>query len=739
MIVLSGCSSGGGGDPQSNIDPASNPAPDTTSPLVSATSPANQSATFAVNSAVSVTFSEAIDPQTVTDVSFQVDGPSGQVAGVVALQSNTATFTPTSNLAYSTNYTARVTTAIKDVAGNALASDYPWTFSTSEAPDTTPPSVISTTPANNATGVATNASITTTFSEVMDPSSFSKSTFIVSTLGAPIDGAVSYSGQTATFIPSSPLANSRTYTVTITTAVKDAAEIPLPAPYIWSFTTNEVPVANAGPHQNVLVGNTVTLDGSKSSDADGGSLTWSWMLTSKPLSSSASLSSTTSPLPTFVADVPGTYLATLIVNDGQANSTPTTTSVTAAVLNIAPVADAGVAQNVVTGMEVTLDGTASTDANGDHLNFAWSFTSKPPGSAAMLNSATSVKPKFIADAAGLYEVALTVNDGQLNSSSVMVRVTASVANAAPIANAGAAQNVLVGNTVTLDGNASSDANGDLLTWTWTLTSKPLSSIASLSSTSSPTPTFVADMTGTYVATLVVNDGHVSSASATVTVSALPPVPQPLPVGAGTFAQQFVSGPFYKINESTGALTAQSNVCQAFSSADIDSSGMVLAVPVYEASVQEVDVITGTCAMRFPVAEKMRAIAVAPDGTVATVSGATYFGVAQIYRYSASGVLLSKSALNGISNQIGIGNLSVLDGIDYAPDGTLYGKNLSAVWSIDAATGAGILSGIRFYGSGDIDIDSSGAWRVIGFGVLYRDGVNPLTLEKDIFHSALISR
>ena len=76
VIVLSGCSSGGGGDPQSNINPASNPAPDTTNPLVSATSPANLSATFAVNGTVSVTFSEAIDPQT------------GQVAGIVALQSN---------------------------------------------------------------------------------------------------------------------------------------------------------------------------------------------------------------------------------------------------------------------------------------------------------------------------------------------------------------------------------------------------------------------------------------------------------------------------------------------------------------------------------------------------------------------------------------------------------------------------------------------------------------------------
>ena len=91
-------------------------------------------------------------------------------------------------------------------------------------------------------------------------------------------------------------------------------------------------------------------------------------------------------------------------------------------------------------------------------------------------------------------------------------------NTAPVSNAGAAQTVKAGVAVTLDGNASSDADGDKLTFAWTLASKPDGSTASLTGTTSATPTFMPDVSGTYVASLIVNDGKVDSAASTVTVT-----------------------------------------------------------------------------------------------------------------------------------------------------------------------------------------------------------------------------
>ena len=92
--------------------------------------------------------------------------------------------------------------------------------------------------------------------------------------------------------------------------------------------------------------------------------------------------------------------------------------------NAAPVAKAGVDQNVTSGSVVTLDGSASADANGDALTYAWTLTSRPNGSLAALTSANTVKPTFTADVAGIYVATLAVNDGKLSSAAARVTVTA---------------------------------------------------------------------------------------------------------------------------------------------------------------------------------------------------------------------------------------------------------------------------------------------------------------------------
>lgn len=282
-------------------------------------------------------------------------------------------------------------------------------------------------------------------------------------------------------------------------------------------SANSDPIASAGANQNVVLGSTVTLDGTNSTDANRDQLSYRWVMMSKPTTSAALLANATSAKPTFLADVLGTYVITLIVNDGKVDSTTVATTVTVSSANVAPVANAGTAQNVVLGT-VTLDGSASSDANGDALTYTWTLLNKPSTSSAALSTTTSAKPTFTADKAGIYVFGLVVNDGKLNSAPVTMSITAAAANVAPVANAGTNQSVVLG-TITLDGSTSSDANGDIITYKWSLISKPTGSNASLTGDTTAKPTFVADRAGIYVASLIVNDGKLDSTVVTTTVTA----------------------------------------------------------------------------------------------------------------------------------------------------------------------------------------------------------------------------
>lgn len=94
-------------------------------------------------------------------------------------------------------------------------------------------------------------------------------------------------------------------------------------------------------------------------------------------------------------------------------------------------------------------------------------------------------------------------------------------NTVPVANAGTAQTVTTGTLVNLDGSASSDADGDTLTYSWTLT-PPAGSAAALAGANTATPSFTPDVGGLYVASLIVNDGTVNSAPDTVNITATAP-------------------------------------------------------------------------------------------------------------------------------------------------------------------------------------------------------------------------
>src|SRR5207249_3530266 len=118
----------------------------------------------------------------------------------------TATFTPASTLAPLTTFTATVTTGAKDLAGNALATGFSWSFTTGATPDTTRPTVSATVPANADTGVAISGKIAVAFSEAMDPLTITPVTFTLKQGTTAVAGTVTYAGVTATFTPASALA-----------------------------------------------------------------------------------------------------------------------------------------------------------------------------------------------------------------------------------------------------------------------------------------------------------------------------------------------------------------------------------------------------------------------------------------------------------------------------------------------------------------------------------------------------
>ncbi len=189
--------------------------------------------------------------------------------------------------------------------------------------------------------------------------------------------------------------------------------------------------------------------------------------------------------------------------------------------NRPPVAQAGRDTSVIVGTTVQLDGKASVDPDGDTLRYEWELLSIPAGSAGVLSVPNAVNPSFVADAVGAYLIQLIVRDGSLASAPDSVTVTAvPPPNSAPVADAGEDAVASVGDAVQLDGSASSDGDGDALTYQWTMLSRPLSSLSGLSNAFSIRPSFVADVPGTYRIMLVVHDGKSNSAPDSVTVSAV---------------------------------------------------------------------------------------------------------------------------------------------------------------------------------------------------------------------------
>ncbi|MGZ5286983.1 MAG: Ig-like domain-containing protein, partial [Flavisolibacter sp.] len=207
-------------------------------PIVVSTDPVNGAVNVVLNKIISATFSTAMNAATVNATTFTLKQGVNTIAGTISYSGLTANFTPLLPLDPNTVYTAMISTGAKDTEGNSLAANHTWSFATGSVP-----SVVSTDPANTATGVALNKRITASFSEAMNAATINTTTFLLNQGNTPITGTVSYLGTTATFTPSANLEAGKIYTATITTGAKNPGGNSIAADYVWSFTTagNVVP------------------------------------------------------------------------------------------------------------------------------------------------------------------------------------------------------------------------------------------------------------------------------------------------------------------------------------------------------------------------------------------------------------------------------------------------------------------------------------------------------------------
>ena len=180
---------------------------------------------------------------------------------------------------------------------------------------------------------------------------------------------------------------------------------------VYVYELLSAPVADAGRDQSIHAGQTVNLDGSGSFDDNTAtaSLLFAWSFTERPAGSAATLTGAGTATPSFVADLVGTYRLQLVVTDeGGLSSDPDEIVISSA--NLAPTADAGADAGGVVGFSSDLDGSRSSDPDGDLLAFAWSFVQTPTGSTASLTGEGTDMPSFVPDLPGLYVVQLVVSD-----------------------------------------------------------------------------------------------------------------------------------------------------------------------------------------------------------------------------------------------------------------------------------------------------------------------------------------
>lgn len=291
--------------------------------------------------------------------------------------------------------------------------------------------------------------------------------------------------------------------------------------------TTPVPTASASATlTRVEIGSVVELNGSASRAPDGGRLTYDWSLTSKPTLSEASIVDASLANATFVADLPGSYEASLVViNDGKVLSQPSRITIEA--FSSQPLAVARVQLFRLVNSLIELDASQSSapdgaDASG--LEYLWTLSAPDGVTTPVLNNPTSAWASFSPAVAGMYIATLVVSHDGVASKPLRTYVIVTQGNAAPEALISAPTSIERSQLVELDASGSSDADGDSLQYRWRFAQRPVGSKAELANVTSIHASFTPDIVGQYRVELDVFDGTLTS-STTASINAT------LPTGA----------------------------------------------------------------------------------------------------------------------------------------------------------------------------------------------------------------
>jgi len=188
------------------------------------------------------------------------------------------------------------------------------------------------------------------------------------------------------------------------------------------------PVADAGEdvESPIDLAGTIVLSASGSSDPDGDMLSYQWTLTQQPASSTATINNDDEMNASITPDAEGVYLVTLEVDDGSHPPARDEKQITITeAVNEAPTADAGGDLSAQVNETVTLDGSSSSDPNGDELEYQWTSSSNPVGAQFTISNADQAQATFVPDRAGTYVFRLKVTDplGASDTDNVDVIVT----------------------------------------------------------------------------------------------------------------------------------------------------------------------------------------------------------------------------------------------------------------------------------------------------------------------------